>query len=182
MASESWYFTVAALSAFLIAVAVMDLSTRRIPNRLTVPAAVLAVAIHAAAAGAPGALHSAEGLAVGLAVFLPMFLAGGSGGGDVKAMAVVGAFLGPAGAFFAILWTLVVGLFGGLIVLVSTAGPAGVRELLRRWIFRGYVLCMTGHGAQLPHSGAEGAAQRFPYGLAIAGGTLISGLWSAYRG
>ena len=182
MSSESWYFTVAALTAFVIAVAVMDLTTRRIPNRLTVPAAALAFGSHLATAGALGALHSAAGLAVGLAVFLPMFLAGGSGGGDVKAMAAVGAFLGPAGAFFAILWTLVLGLFGGLIVLVSTAGPGGVGELLRRWVFRVYVLCTTGHTAHVPHSGAEAAGQRFPYGLAIAGGTLISLVWSAYRG
>lgn len=182
MSTASWYFTVAALSVFLAAVAAMDLTTRRIPNRLTVPAAALAFGINCLAAGATGALHSAEGLAVGLGIFLPMFLAGGSGGGDVKAMAAVGAFLGPAGAFFAVLWTMVVGLVGGLAVLVANAGLGGVRELARRWIFRGYVLCTTGHTAHVGRSRDDAASLRFPYGLAIASGTIISLAWSAYRG
>ncbi len=182
MPNESWPLTVAAVTVFVAAVAFLDLTTRRIPNRLTVPAAMLAFALNCLGVGAMGALHSAEGLAVGLAVFLPMFLAGGSGGGDVKAMAAVGAFLGPAGAFFAVLCTLVAGLIGGLVVLVSSAGPDGIRELVRRWVFRTYVLSTTGHAAHVPHSRDDAAGQRFPYGLAIASGTILSLVWRAYRG
>lgn len=182
MSTESWYFTVAALTAFVVAAAALDLTTRRIPNRLTVPAAALAFGINCFAGGAGGALHSAEGLAAGLAIFVPMFLAGGSGGGDVKAMAAVGAFLGPAGAFFAAMWTMTVGLIGGLAVLVAAAGVGGIRELVRRWIFRGYVLCTTGHMAHVTRSRDDAASLRFPYGLAIACGTIISLAWRAYRG
>lgn len=182
MSSENWHFTITALAVFVAAVAILDLNTHRIPNRLTVPAAALAVCINYLASGALGALHSIEGLAVGFVAFLPMFLAGGTGAGDVKAMAAVGAFLGPVGAFFAVLWTLVCGLIGGLLVLVGAAGPAGVRELLRRWVFRTYVLCTSGHAAHVSRTEDEAAKQRFPYGIAIATGTIVSLIWGAYRG
>lgn len=182
MSTEDWFLTVAVLTAFLALVAVLDLTTHRIPNRLTVPAAFIAFGINYIATGTNGLMHSAEGLAVGLVIFLPMFLTGGSGAGDVKAMAAIGAFLGPAGAFFAALWTLVVGLFGGLAVLIAATGLNGVRELLARWIFRGYVLCTTGHAAHLSRQEDEAASLRFPFGLAIASGTIISLVWGAYRG
>lgn len=182
MSTESWYLTIAVLTVFLTAVAVLDLRTRRIPNRLTVPAAALAIGINCLGGGLLGALHSVEGLAVGLAAFLPMFLGRGSSGGDVKAMAVVGAFLGPAGAFFAVLWVMVAGLAGGLVVLIGAAGRSGIAELVRRWLFRTYVLCTTGHVAHVPRSGNDAAQLRFPYGLAIASGTMISLVWRAYGG
>lgn len=182
MSTENWYLTVAALTVFLVSVAILDLTTRRIPNWLTVPAAALAFGANCLGAGAVGALHSVEGLAVGLAIFLPMFLARGTGGGDVKAMAAVGAFLGPAGAFFAALWTLVAGLLGAVLVLAAAAGTDGLRELIRRWLFRAYVLCATGHLPRVGRSGEDAAARRFPYGLAIASGTMVSLAWGVYRG
>lgn len=182
MAALNWHLAIVTLTAFVAAVALLDLTTRRIPNRLTVPAVMLAFAIHYLSAGAAGALHSAEGLAIGLAAFLPMFLAGGTGAGDVKAMATVGAFLGPAGAFYAVLWTMVAGLVGALFVLVAADGAGGIRELIRRWVFRAYVLASTGRLAYLSRTEDDAAARRFPYGLAIASGTIVSLAWGAYRG
>ncbi len=182
MAAQNWHLAIVAVTAFVAAVALLDLRTRRIPNRLTIPAAMLALTIHYLSTGAAGALHSAEGLGIGLAAFLPMFLAGGTGAGDVKAMAAVGAFLGPAGALFAVLWTLIAGLVGALVVLVTAAGPGGIRELIQRWVFRAYVLFSTGHLAHVSRPEDDGAARRFPYGLAIASGTIVSLAWGAYRG
>lgn len=182
MSTASGHITVVALTMFLAAVAFLDLATHRIPNRLTVPATVLAFAIHYLTAGAAGALDSAQGLGIGLAAFLPLFLAGGTGAGDVKAMAAVGAFLGPTGVFFAVLWTMIAGMVGALVVLVAAGGPGAIRELLRRWMFRAYVLCTTGHAAHvLPPEGDPGT-RRFPYGLAVAAGTIVSLIWGAYRG
>ncbi len=182
MAVVNWHLAIVTVVTFVAAAALLDLTTRKIPNRLTVPAAMLAFGINYLSAGAVGALHSAEGLGIGLAAFLPMFLAGGTGAGDVKAMAAVGAFLGPAGAFFAVLWTLIAGLVGALAVLVAADGPGGIRELIRRWVFRAYVLLSTGHLAHVSRPEDDAAARRFPYGLAIASGTIVSLAWGAYRG
>lgn len=73
-----------------------DLRTRRIPNRLTLPAALAALLAHLAVGGwtAMG-LAACAGLAAGFAMFL-FFLAGGMGAGDVKLMAAVACFTGLA--------------------------------------------------------------------------------------
>jgi prepilin peptidase CpaA len=61
------------------------------------------------------------------------------GGGDVKLMAMVGAFLGPDRGVKAMLWTFVLGGCVGLVVLIWRVGPlrlltAAVRHLL--WTVR----------------------------------------------
>ena len=95
----------------------------------------------------------------GLAAFLPFYLAGGFGAGDVKAMAAIGAFLGPKGALFAAAWTLMIGALGALLVLAAVAYRAA-RTQGTTWSLR------------------HAASQRFPYGVAIACGTAMSLAWS----
>ena len=143
------------LLGFVGAVAVMDLRTRRIPNRLTVAAAVTAVALGVVRAGWQGAVVSAAGVLAGLAVFLPLCLAGKLGAGDVKAMGAVGAFLGPAGVLLAALYTLLAGGIAAAVVLVSF-----------RW--RMHRVSGTGQPVSLLRQ------QDLPYGVAIACGTLAS--------
>jgi prepilin peptidase CpaA len=72
---------------------VTDLRTRRIPNALTFSAAATAVVFHGIDAGLAGIGHSLAGLAVGLALFLPLFALRGLGGGDVKLLAALGAWM-----------------------------------------------------------------------------------------
>ena len=87
-------FQIAAL-AVGVAACVTDVVSRRVPNRLT------GVAVdrrrrrpHPAAGRAGRWSHAAIGMLVGLAVFFPFFALGGMGGGDVKLMAALGAWLG----------------------------------------------------------------------------------------
>ena len=143
------------LLGFVGAVAVMDLRTRRIPNRLTFAAAVTAVALGVVRAGWQGGVVSAAGVLAGLAVFLPLCLAGKLGAGDVKAMGAVGAFLGPAGVLLAALYTLLAGGIAAAVVLVSF-----------RW--RMHRVSGTGQPVSLLRQ------QDLPYGVAIACGTLAS--------
>jgi prepilin peptidase CpaA len=80
--------------------AVNDLATRRIPNRLL----LAGLAARSAAPACPPipALRCwprSAAWASGLAVFLPFYLVRGMAAGDVKMMAVVGAFTGPGEAF-----------------------------------------------------------------------------------
>ena len=71
-----------------------DITSRRIPNALTLPAVGVGVAAHAVAGGLPEASAALLGGLVGLAVFFPIFALGGLGGGDVKLMAALGAWIG----------------------------------------------------------------------------------------
>jgi len=85
---------VALLAASLIA-AVTDLRTGLIPNRLTVPLLVLAIAGHGIALGWHGAgLALLGALVCGATPFLFHRL-GAMGGGDVKLFAALGALAGP---------------------------------------------------------------------------------------
>ena len=133
----------------------MDLRTRRIPNRLTVAAAVTAVALGVERAGWQGGVVSAAGVLIGLVLFLPLCLAGKLGAGDVKAMGAVGAFVGPVGVLLAALYTLLAGGIAAAVVLVSF-----------RW--RMHRVSGTGQPVSLLRQ------QDLPYGVAIACGTLAS--------
>src|SRR5579863_6626044 len=102
------------LVAFVGAIALVDLATRRIPKALNLAGAAVGVATHIWSAGPAGLLQSAGGLLVGFLVFLPFYVAGGFGAGDVKAMAAIGTFLGAKGALLAAAWVLLAGGMGGI--------------------------------------------------------------------
>ncbi|HEV2269165.1 MAG TPA: A24 family peptidase [Steroidobacteraceae bacterium] len=155
----------ASVLTFVTVLAITDCRTHRIPNRLTLPAAITALLINIGIAGLAGAWRSGMGLVVGLAVFLPFFLAGKFGAGDVKGMAAVGSFVGPYGVVLAACWTLIAGMVAGLALLVVMGGWPAVRSMFGSWIGRV-------SGGEVPRGGL--ARLRFPYGFAIAFGTAIA--------
>ncbi|HXR92683.1 MAG TPA: prepilin peptidase [Steroidobacteraceae bacterium] len=166
-----------ALLIYVTIVAVADTFTRRIPNALTVPAAAVAVTLTIVSHGMAGAIASGAGLLIGLAFFLPFYLLGGFGAGDVKALAAVGAFVGPQGALLAGICTLLVGAVAALIVLLVTGGISALQSMLSRWALAGFVMRTTGRFALLAAPAGDASRRRFPYGIAIACGTAASLLW-----
>jgi leader peptidase (prepilin peptidase)/N-methyltransferase len=101
------------LATFLVPIAVIDLDVKRIPNALTGPAAILAVALGAVLD--PG--HLPEQLAAGAGALLFFYLPAlihkkGMGMGDVKLVGVLGLYLGRAvvpAIFIALILGVVVG-------------------------------------------------------------------------
>ncbi len=162
------------LAVFLATLASHDLATYRIPNALTIPFALLAIVTHTLSGGFAGLQLSVAGALLVLPMLAPMYLTGGLGAGDVKALSAVGAMLGPLAAFWATVWTLLLGGIGGVLVLLAhgSAGRLGGR-LGRR-------LSAADARADTAPSTAptgESAPLRFPYGLAIALGAAASVLW-----
>ena len=73
-----------------------DLLWRRIPNALTLPTVFFGVIYNASPApGAIGPAAALTGILVGGALLLVLYRMGGVGGGDVKLLAALGAWLGP---------------------------------------------------------------------------------------
>ena len=166
------------LLLFVGAVAAVDLCTHRIPNALTLSGAAVGMGACLWSAGALGLLQSGAGLGVGLVAFLPFYLAGGFGAGDVKAMAAVGAFLGPKGALLAAAWTLLAGGIGGVAILVVRGGLGSLGRRAHEWALRAWSIYATGRLSPSGSPLGAVARHRFPYGLAIACGTLASITWS----
>jgi leader peptidase (prepilin peptidase) / N-methyltransferase len=109
----------------LVPIALIDLETRLIPDKITAPAAVLALVIGTALD--PG--HEVERLIAGAAAGGFLFIAwyaypGGMGFGDVKLAAVLGLFLGRA-VGPAMLVALVSGVVVGLVIMRRVGVAAG---------------------------------------------------------
>jgi prepilin peptidase CpaA len=101
--------------AIAVTACVTDLRSRRIPNVLTFGGALAALVYHTATAGSAGLLASVAGWGLGVVVFLLPFALGGLGGGDIKLLAALGAWLGPALTMWMAMYT---GVAGGVLALI----------------------------------------------------------------
>jgi leader peptidase (prepilin peptidase)/N-methyltransferase len=128
------------LVAFLVPLALIDLDTRKLPNKLTLPAAIIAIVIgtlmdfsgegeRLLAAVAAGGFFFAAALAY------PQ----GMGIGDVKLAGVMGLFLGRE-----VVFALLVGLFAAAVAGVAIIARKGPREGRRATIPFGPFLALGG--------------------------------------
>jgi leader peptidase (prepilin peptidase)/N-methyltransferase len=115
------------LLAFLVPMALIDLDHRIIPNKLTGPAAIVAVVLGTALDPGGEVERLIAGAAAGGAFLLVALAApGGMGMGDVKLAGVLGLFLGSA-VGPAILIALVAGVLVSVVV-IARVGVAGGRK------------------------------------------------------
>jgi prepilin peptidase CpaA len=96
-----------------------------------------------------------------------MFSVGGVGGGDVKLIAMIGAFFGPEQGVTAMLWTCVLGACMGLIVLIWRVGPLRTVGLVFRRIASAVArVCGLPFGVLRPLSDDERVELQLPLFLA----------------
>ena len=114
--------------ALLAYAAVQDLRTRRIRNWLTLCLVVTGLAHSIASSHAPTLGQSLLGMLAGFALPLVLFVMGALGGGDVKLLAGVGAWLGAGGVVAVFLAAAVVGM---VIVLAQCAATGRLTALFR---------------------------------------------------
>lgn len=105
------------LVAFLVPLTLIDLETRILPDRLTAPAAVLALVLGTALDPGGEVQRLIAAGAAGLFFFVAWYLKpGGMGFGDVKLAAVLGLFLGREVAV-AVFAALIVGVVVGAVIM-----------------------------------------------------------------
>jgi prepilin peptidase CpaA len=168
---DSMISTIAA-GVFLVVTALaaaFDLSTRRIPNALTVSAIILAIVLRAAVSGG-AVLIGLVGAGLALLVMLPLFAMRGAGGGDAKLMIVVGAFLGPQGFVVALLATALV---GGLMSIVAAVRSGVILPVLFNTSGVLGWMCTFGRRGERTTLVSSGAVS-VPYGVAIAIGSVVA--------
>lgn len=155
------------LFALLAAAVWHDVRARRIPNALVFPGALAALVLHAA--GGTGVGQALGGLGLGLALLLPMYALRLIGAGDVKLLAMVGAFVG-AGQILAIgLFTLAA---GGVLALVFAAAQGKLRQLTKNAYQMMIVTGMSAAGGKIAIAQPAAASGRLPYAVAIAAATV----------
>jgi len=161
------------LMLLLAGAAISDYRSRRIPNWLVVSGALFGVIYNTAL---PPSLHDnilfpLAGLGLGLLLFLPLYLVRAMGAGDVKLLAMVGAFLGPGETFRAALASMVVGgVLAILVVLVRGTAPRMFHNLASLFQL-GFLDAEAGSAPSLRITDGASAGN-MPYGVAIATGTI----------
>jgi prepilin peptidase CpaA len=182
----SWLF-IGAVVVFTLTAAVTDFRTKKIPNRLTVPAFAAALVYHGAVGAWTGGwggfgaalLTSLGGFGVGFGILLLLWLIGGGGAGDVKLMGAIGAWLGP--------WnTLVVFFVSTIFVIVMSAAFLGY-QLIAKGMTKTKSRYMSAEGNAKSSRGlsAEDAATNrkvrrrlLPFGVPVALATWVVLVWS----
>lgn len=116
------------LLALLLVAAAQDLRTRRIRNWLTALIVLTGLLQSWTPHHTVTPIQSLLGMAVGFGIPLLLFAIGALGGGDVKLLAGVGAWVGPVPVLTVFLAAAVVGM---LIVVVQCAAQRKLPALLR---------------------------------------------------
>jgi prepilin peptidase CpaA len=154
------------LAACAVAVAT-DVTSRRIPNALTIGLAFAALALHATQGWGSVAASLAALVAV-MAVGLFAFSMGWLGGGDVKLAAAAAAALGFPDAIPFLLYTAV---GGGLLALVVAIATGRLRS-----VFLSIVLVLRPIAYKGTVAVAPSRPIMLPYAIAIACGALAVAL------
>ncbi|MFB5674407.1 prepilin peptidase [Paenibacillus terreus] len=155
---------------FLAAALVTDLRSMKIPNKLTLPAALGGLAVHAVSGGWEGMLFACAGLGTGFALLLVMYWMGAVGAGDVKLFAGIGAWTGAAFVFQSAIYSV---MFAGVIGLLIVLWKREAVLRLRRVLFNlgGFLIFRGGN----PFKAGRESQLRFPFMVAV-----IPGVISAY--
>ena len=164
---------VALLFILVTAAAWFDIKSRRIPNWLVLVGLIsgfIFQTLFHSSGGFGGFKAWGLGLMVGFGLFLPLYVWHAMGAGDVKLMAMVGAFLGPMAALGVVLTTLIV---GGFLALAVALWSGSTRQTLGnvRLVLTQTMLKTLPGGVQI--EAPSSSAGNLPYAVAIAAGTLI---------
>lgn len=169
--------TMSILLTLLFIAAWQDFRSYRISNTLVFLGASLGILLNVflpLPAGI-GILESLMGWSVGLLLLLPLYLLRLMGAGDVKLMAMVGAFVGTNDIFAVFLYTLIA---GGVLALVVSLQRGVLRKLMDNLTLM-FLPALSANKSKslndnflVPEEETPDSVGKLPYGIAIAVGTV----------
>ncbi|GAK07805.1 prepilin peptidase [Geomicrobium sp. JCM 19038] len=107
--------SISILATTLLIATIIDLRTWKIPNWLTLSAAIIGITHNGMMYGFDGLFTSLLGMVIGFAIFFCFYLMKAYGAGDVKLMAAIGAIMGVP---FILYSSIMIVLIGGLVSIV----------------------------------------------------------------
>jgi len=171
------------ISAVAVAVAVgaamVDVRERRIPNRLTYPAALLGLLIQSIFNGRHGLVQAIAGGLLFGGVFFAFYCVKAMGAGDAKLAAALGCIVGSSASVQVMFATAI---FGGVLAVAHTIFSRRIGHIARS------TLSVVGFHARFgmrthPEVNLDNPkAARMPYGVAFAAGTLYWAVSLIFRG
>ena len=179
---QIYYLAVVPLFALLVAAIWTDIRSHRISNRLIFIGAVTGLILNgllpigagfiSALPGALGIGKSLAGFALGFGLLMPMYLLRAMAAGDVKLIAMTGAYLGPNAIIGIILLTFVVGGMLSIFVVMRRKTLGLLVDNLRTMLTLSFIKGSYQH--RLPTLDAAAmSAGKLPYAVAIVMGTLL---------
>ncbi len=173
------------LIIFVAVIAWTDLRSRRIPNVIVFPAALVGLIFNLGMRGWEGLLFGLKGLGLAFLLLLIPYLVGGMKAGDVKFLMAVGAFLGAADVFRALLATVLCYPVFAVFAVIREGKLRLTWLRFRRvwWNFAGFFI----PGLKLYALRLEAQddhtieSVKTPFGVAIAIGSLIAALTGFLR-
>lgn len=166
---------VAFVAIYVTIAAVLDYRTRKIPNWLTVSAALLGLAYNSFAPGGMGPLTAIAGLVVGFGLLLLPWLLGGGGMGDVKLLAGLGAWFGPILILVSFGLAAMLAALAAVIIMSSGIVSDGYSRTRRKYVQAG--------APPSPSSGGTPSKARrvLPFAVPVAVGTWLVLAWLLLR-
>lgn len=173
------------LVLLLMLIARKDVNSHTIPNRLVLIGSILGVGLNTllpsgfgfnnVVTGGLGWIAGMQGLGVGLAVFIPLYWLRVMGAGDVKLMAMVGAFLGPNDILSVVLATFIAGGIMALVLVLRSRQFGQMLHNIKLILLGGMVKMSAG---QIPlMNDLPVSVGKLPYAVAIAAGTFGFLVW-----
>jgi len=138
--SPSSMILVVAVSLFTAAAAFMDIRTKRIPNKLTLPMFFAGWVYQLVMSAMYGWHHlgsAALGFLVGFGLLFVLWMVGGGGGGDVKLMGALSVWLGFQMTLAVLLVSTILVLVGTLGVILWNVSKYGARKTHEKYTATG---------------------------------------------
>jgi prepilin peptidase CpaA len=143
----------------------------RIPNRLLAASCAAALMLAAFATGSPGIAYALAGGLLGFVLIWPFYWMGGMAAGDVKLMATLGLFAGPAAVIdIALISFFIGGVWSVILLLNRTTTGALVYARIRSMPWH---LLNFPQRDPIPRTYVTSRGV-IPYGVVIAIGVIVS--------